>query len=162
MVSHRVHNVQVHVPYYTYSNETEEYLNGHVVYTEQFLFHEDFYKQITTIEPDTQDKHRRVHNHRYHDYNQDPTATLNITYVDNDLRHGVVGRVTTIVDPSATPTPAPMMDPKDFDPAVEQPGFGAADSGLEAKGSLPLWHGGGGKHKLAAMSIFRSVHGEHT
>lgn len=102
--------MQVHVPYHTYSNETREYEDSHVVHTGQFFFEEKFYQQVTVLEPYTNDIHHRVHNDEDHDYQQDPTAVLDITTADSTL-DDVIGSITTVVDPSATPTPVPMMAP---------------------------------------------------
>lgn len=109
----------MHVPYHTYSNETKEYLDSHVVHTGQLFFEEDFYKQITSFEPYVRDKHRRVHNDEDHDYREDPTAVLDIVRATNDLQDGVIGSITTVIDPAATPSPAPMLDsPKMLNPYI--------------------------------------------
>lgn len=102
------------------SNETLEYQDSHVVHTGQFFFPEKFYKQITVLDPYTKDVHRRVHNKEDHDYQQDPTAVLNITHGDSAC-DDVTASITTVVDPSATPTPVPMMDPQEFDESMQKP-----------------------------------------
>lgn len=102
------------MPYHTYTNETQEYTDSHVVHTGQMFFEETFYKQIMGLEPYILDKHRRVHNDEDHDFQQDPTAVLEIAYNSDSLEKGVIGSITTVVDPSATPTPNPMMDPPQF------------------------------------------------
>ena len=101
----------MHVPYHSYTNESQGYEDSHVVHTGQFFFQEEFYQQITDLEPYTRDQHRRVHNEEDHDFQQDPTAVLEISNAGDSLGSGVIGTITAIVDPSATPTPVPMMDP---------------------------------------------------
>ena len=111
--------MQVHVPYHTYTNETQEYLDSHVVHTGQLFFEEDFYNQITFFEPYTHNQHQRVHNDEDHVYQQDPTAVLQLTYAEDTLQSGIVGSITTVIDPSATPSatsPVHMIDPQDLDP----------------------------------------------
>ncbi|KAL0041647.1 hypothetical protein WJX79_010587 [Trebouxia sp. C0005] len=111
-------HIKIHVPYHTYSNETQEYLDSHVVHTGQFFFEEDFYKQITHFEPYAHNQHRRVHNDEDHDYQEDPTAVLKLTYAEDFMQSGVVGSITTVIDPSATPSatsPVHMVVPQDVD-----------------------------------------------
>ena len=111
--------MQILVPYHTYNNETQEYSDSHVVHTGQLFFEEDFYKQITLFEPYARDQHQRVRNDEDHVYQQDPTAVLKLTYAEGSLQSGIVGSITTVIDPSATPSatsPVHTMDPQDRNP----------------------------------------------
>jgi len=108
--------MQIHVPYHTYNNETQEYQDSHVVHTGQLFFEEDFYKQITLFEPYALDQHQRVHNDEDHVYQQDPTAVLKLTYAEDSLQSGIVGSILTVIDPSATPSassPVQTIDNQD-------------------------------------------------
>ena len=111
--------MQIHVPYHTYNNETQEYLDSHVVHTGQLFFGEDFYKQITLFEPYAHNQHRRVHNDEDHVYQQDSTAVLKLTHAKDSLQSGIVGSITVVIDPSAIPSansPAHMIDSQDLNP----------------------------------------------
>ena len=108
--------MQIHVPYHTYNNETQEYQDSHVVHMGQLFFEEDFYKQITLFEPYALDQHQRVHNDEDHVYQQDPTAVLKLTYAEDSLQSGIVGSILTVIDPSATPSassPVQTIDNQD-------------------------------------------------
>lgn len=110
------------MPYHTYTNESEEYQDSHVVHTGQMFFEEDLYKQITLLDPYTQDKVERVLNDVDHVYLGDPTATLEVTYADNTLQNGIIGSITVVLDHSATPTPAvePTVEPQDTDSSAQK------------------------------------------
>lgn len=140
------------MPYHTYTNETQEYTDSHVIHTGQMFFEETFYKQITGLEPYVQDKHWRVHNDEDHDFQQDPTAVLEVTYTGDSLENGVVGSITTVVDPSATPTPEPMMDPPLFKHGSHKD-HGASGHGHGMRGE------GHSNHKTGYLGILRYAPG---
>ena len=142
----------MHVPYHTYTNETQEYIDSHVVHTGQLFFEETFYKQITGLQPYVQDKHRRVHNDEDHDFQQDPTAVLGIAYTGDSLDNGVIGSITTVVDPSATPSPEPMMEPPQFERGNHKHHGGSGHGpGMRGKSH--------GDHKAGYLDILRYAQG---
>ena len=96
--------MQVHVPYHTYANETQEYLDSHVVHTSQLFFPDSLYDDLQDLSPYKQSNIHRTRNHEDHDFNEDPTATLKIVK-SKDLNTGLTGSITVIVDPNATPKP---------------------------------------------------------
>ncbi len=108
--------MQVHVPYHTYANEDQEYVDSHVVHTSQLFFSDTLYEEIALLEPYSQSTTYRVRNTEDHVYQADPTAELSIMQTESHLLDGTVGTITAIVDPAATPSLAQSQTmPDDFD-----------------------------------------------
>ena len=96
--------MQLHVPYNTTLDESDEFNDSHVAHIVQFFF-AILYDQIAVIYPYTLDVTTRTTDTEDRVYLADPPAVLDISYDGSSLNDGLSASMTTIIDPSSTPSP---------------------------------------------------------
>ena len=97
--------MQVHVPYNTTLDEMDEFNDSHVAHTAQFFFDAMLYDQIAATYPYSLDLTTRTLNIEDRVYLADPSAVLDISYDGSTLSDGLTASMTSIIDPSSTPSP---------------------------------------------------------
>ena len=82
-----------------------EFDDSHVAHTAQFFFDSALYEQVASTYPYTLDLTDRTLNSEDRVYQADPTAVLDISYEGSSITDGLVATITSVVDPSSTPSP---------------------------------------------------------
>lgn len=150
----------MHVPYHIYTNESQEYVDSHVVHTSQLFFGDALYEQISLQDPYCHSETYRVRNVDDHVYQADPTAVLNIAQSNTLLTEGLIGTITAVVDPAATPSLAQsQMVPHNFDQDLDSEGSAGGSPAVTIVSPAPpdAMPAGTAESNTAAVSHHRSV-----
>lgn len=89
----------------TVTDEMTEFDDSHVAHTAQFFFDSALYDQVAATYPYTLDLTERTTNSEDRLYLADPTAVFDISNEGSSITDGLVATITSVVDPSSTPSP---------------------------------------------------------